>query len=265
MNNVKKITAEVALEDFKKIMMFNLVNKIQWFFKGDYKSFWNAKDEFLKFRELCKIYGRQTPQLTHRVFNNIERFDRCSLPVKVVKAIFHDIPNYDELISKYLVTKHGTLSVTDKDGSKRLLRYGNIYRPESIEELAEILGKGSEHNLLRHQNLKGNFYTKRQKHIIIKYLVKKDDKSGEESSSGSVKVPVRAMKYVDEYSCPDLPVNKRASQVEQDNDDADFETLATKSIHVQDDKKEEVKEEKTPDKMTSEELQAVVDDLIEDL
>lgn len=265
MNNVKKITAEVASEDFKKIMMFNLVNKIQYFFGGDYKSFWKAKDEFLKFRELCQTYGRQTPQLTHKVYNNIERFDRCSLPANVVKAIFHDIPNYDELISKYLVTKHGTLSVTGKDGSKRFLRYGNIYRPESIEELAEILGKGSEHNLLRHQNLKGNFYTKRQKHIILKYLIDKKENGEETCTSTTVKIPVRAMKYADEYSCPDLPVNKRASQVEQDNDDADFETLATKSIHVQDDKKEEVKEEKTPDEMTSEELQAIADDLIKDL
>lgn len=265
MNNVKKITAEVALEDFKKIMMFNLVNKIQWFFGGDYKSFWKAKDEFLRFRELCQTYGRQTPQLTHKVYNNIERFDRCSLPANVVKAIFHDIPNYDKLISKYLVTKHGTLSVTGKDGSKRLLRYGNIYRPESIEELAEILGKGSEHNLLRHQNLKGNFYTKRQKHIILKYLTDKKEKGEEETcTSTTVKIPVRVMKYADEYSCPDLPVNKRASQVEQDNDDADFETLASKSILVHDVIQEDVRkveEEPDPDNISEEDLTSLLADL----
>jgi len=221
MNTQKKITAEVALEDFKKVMLFNLVNKIQYFFRGDYRAFWTAKDRFIKFRDLCEKHGQQTPQLTHKVYNDLERFDHCSLSLEAVKACMRGVPNYSKMIEKYLVTPHGTLMVKKPDGTIKRMSYGNIYRPETLDELAEVFKDA--HSLQRFQNTKSNFYTKRQKRIIIKYIMNgKADKADDEEPTKEVKltmkvkIPVRCMKYQEEAPCTDLKVNHARSEYDYD-------------------------------------------------
>jgi len=217
MNNVKKITAETALEDFKKIMVFNLVNKIQYFYRGDYKAFWNAKDEFVQFRNDCKEYGWQDKTETHRIYNNLEKFDRCGLPFDVVRIIFNGVPGYKKLIEKYLVAPHGTL-MTKKKGKKTRMSYGNVYRPETIDELREIFK--NEYARLRVQNTKSNYYTKRQKRIIHKYLTKNEKKEvvvkKPNTEKPQPKIPVRAMRYNKETPCPKLPVNTPRPEYEPD-------------------------------------------------
>lgn len=185
MNNVKKINEETALEDFKKVMLFNLVNKIQYFYKGNYEAFWNAKDNFNRFRKLCQEYGKQTPQLTHVVYNNLEKFNRCGLSTTVVRAIFKGISNHKNLIDKFLVTSHGTMSVKKADGTKHIMWYDNIYRPETIDELMEIFENKSL--LKKCQSIAGNYYTKRQKRIIVKYVIAGTKAENEAVSNETVK------------------------------------------------------------------------------
>jgi len=185
MNTVKKINDKTAIEDFRKVMLFNLVNKIQYFYNGNYEAFWNAKDNFIRFRKLCQEYGKQTPQLTHAVYSNLEKFDRCGLNGDVVRAIFKGIPNYKTLISKFLVASHGTMSVKKANGTKSILQYGNIYRPETIDELRTIFEDKSL--LKRCQNIAGNYYTKRQKRIIIKYVIVGTKAENEAVSNETVK------------------------------------------------------------------------------
>lgn len=185
MNNKKKVTAESALEDFKKVMVFNLVNKINTFFDGNVRAFWTAQSEMRKFDERCETWGRQSPQLTHRVYRNLELFDNCGLSVDAVKAIFRNVPNYPKLIEKYRVAKHGTLMTGNGDNAHRK-HYKTVYRTETMKELTDIFE--NEYLLRAVLNLRGTHYTKRQKHIIIKYIAPaKEGKKGNFSLEKCVK------------------------------------------------------------------------------
>lgn len=186
MNTIKKITEESVLEDFEKIMVFNTVNKIKHFFrygskyepggvKYDYKAFWNARKAFNEFREKCRLEGRQDKTYTHAVYNTLEKFDRCGLSQKAVKAIFRGgVSNYGQLTAKYLLQPHGTLTVHTSDGKRQTLQFKNIYSP-SFDELQDIFEHPDKLKMIT--NLRGGYYTKRQKHIIYKYVAPK--KNGE--------------------------------------------------------------------------------------
>ena len=163
MNNTKKITEESARKDFIRVMVFNLIHKINYFFRGDYRAFWYAKEEYIHWLELCRVNGSQDKAYTHKVIHNLERFDRCGLSSKAVKAIFHDIPNYPRIIEKYLATPHGRFN---KGGTDFI--YRNVYCPDTLDKLAKIFDNTKNLNLRK--VLRGNFYTKRQKNIIHKYV-----------------------------------------------------------------------------------------------
>ena len=175
MNTKKKITADTAIEDFKKILVFHLVNKIETFFDGNVRAFWEAQKQYGKFCERLETYGRQSQTYTHKVFENLELFDRCSFPLKALKAIFRNVPNYSKLVSKYRVAQHGTLPIgaPDENGKRQLLHYGNIYRTETMKELTDIFD--NQYLLKAILNLRGNHYTKRQKHIILKFIAPKKE------------------------------------------------------------------------------------------
>lgn len=205
MNTIKKITEKSVLEDFRKIMVFNVVNKIKHFFrygskyeyggvKYDYEAFWNARTEFNRFREKCRLEGRQDKTYTHAVYNTLEKFDRCGLSQQAVKAIFRGgVSNYGKLIEKYLLQPHGTMTIYKSDGKKKTLQFVNIYSP-LFDELKDIFEHPDKLKMIT--DLRGGYYTKRQKHIIYKYVAPK--KNGEKKLEADDIEPQEEQQVVEE-------------------------------------------------------------------
>lgn len=203
MNTKKKITADTAKDDFKKVMTFHVVSRIDYFFRPvrikrkkyyhikytppDYMAFWNARDEFGKFKENLRKYGLQNEEYTHRVYSDLEHFDKCGFPPEAMEAIFRRISNYSKCIKHYKRAKHGTLRVHDELKQRKVIHYPTIYSPD-LDELRDIFK--SRENFEKVMNLWSGYYTARQIHIILVYILKQSKfKKCPGKRRGGVKTP----------------------------------------------------------------------------
>lgn len=155
------------LEDFKKVLTFQLVSKIKYHFKGSVKLFFSAPKIWAKFR------AHSLSDTTINPYALITKFNDAGLSRNQVKAIFGKYPGcksftipYSELIAQcadITIREHGSLQVKDKKYGVSKCYMLPFEFLNAIFEDAELLEKACD--------AKSDYYTNRQRRLIFTQLL----------------------------------------------------------------------------------------------
>ena len=86
-DNYTKLELE-RLEDFKKVLTFHIVDKIQQFFKKDYHKFYTAKATYSRFINCKNKTYAYDKKKVHFVYASIISFNKVGLDRSQVAQIF---------------------------------------------------------------------------------------------------------------------------------------------------------------------------------
>lgn len=159
------------LEDFKKVLTFHIVDKIQQFFKRDYHRFYTAKATYSRFINCKNKTYAYDKKKVHFVYASIISFNKVGLDRSQVAQIFgkdqnHNRINYKDLIENcndIVKVNRGTLYIKDR-------RFDIPIRYLLPEELIKSIFESEElYNKVRDAG--SDYYTDRQRRLIFTQLL----------------------------------------------------------------------------------------------
>lgn len=171
MNNTYTNLKLERLEDFKKVLTFHIIDKIQQFFGKDYHKFYTAKAAYTRFINCKNKSYAYDKKKVHYVYASIISFNKVGLDRSQVAQIFgkdqnHKRINYKELIdscSDIIKVNRGTLFIKGRrfDVPIRYLLPESMIKSifESEELYQKVRDAGSD------------YYTDRQRRLIFTQLL----------------------------------------------------------------------------------------------
>ena len=159
------------LEDFKKVLTFHIVDKIQQFFKRDYHRFYTAKATYSRFISCKNKTYAYDKEKVHFVYASIISFNKVGLDKSQVAQIFGKDKNHKRVKYKDLLencndivkVNRGTLYIKGR-------RFDIPIRYLLPEELIKSIFE-SEELYDKVRDAGSDYYTDRQRRLIFTQLL----------------------------------------------------------------------------------------------
>ena len=169
-NNYTKLELE-RLEDFKKVLTFHIVDKIQQFFKRDYHKFYTAKATYSRFINCNNKKNAYDKKKAHFAYASIISFNKVGLDKSQVAQIFGKDKNHKRVKYKDLLencndivkVNRGTLYIKGR-------RFDIPIRYLLPEELIKSIFE-SEELYDKVRDAGSDYYTDRQRRLIFTQLL----------------------------------------------------------------------------------------------